>query len=118
MTVVGAPLVTLYVSSEQSDTDFMAVLHDVDPRGRLTYLQRGFLRSPHRALDPDTAGPHEPAHSHDKAEELVPGKFYEFRFRAVPGGARGAARARAGTDRGGPPDRPTAGLGARPRCYP
>jgi hypothetical protein len=91
MTIIGSPTVTLYVSSEQKDTDFMAVLHDFvfDARtlkGQATYIQRGFLRASHRALDPKKTSPHEPIHRHDKAEDLEPGKIYEVKFSLFPVG--------------------------------
>jgi predicted acyl esterase len=87
MTIIGSPVVTLYVSSEQN----MAVLHDIvfDDRtlkGQATYIQRGFLRASHRALDPKKTSPHEPIHRHDKAEDLEPGKIYEVKFSLFPVG--------------------------------
>jgi uncharacterized protein len=91
MTIIGSPVVTLYVSSERKDTDFLAVLHDFvfDERtlkGQATYIQRGFLRASHRALDPKKTSPHEPIHRHDKAEDLEPGKIYEVKFSVAPVG--------------------------------
>ena len=73
MAIIGSAVVTLYVSCEQKDTDFMAVLHDIDPEGQVTHVQRGFLRASHRALDPKKSSAHEPIQAHDKAEELTPG---------------------------------------------
>jgi predicted acyl esterase len=97
MTIIGSPVVTLYVSSEQKDTDFMAVfmavLHDFvfgdrTLKGQATYIQRGFLRASHRALDPKKTSPHEPIHRHDKAEDLEPGRIYEVKFSIFPVGHR------------------------------
>jgi uncharacterized protein len=84
-------VLTLYVSSEEKDSDFMAVLHDYTfdektLKGQTTYLQRGFLRASHRAVDPKKSSPHEPIHLHDKAEELKPGEVYEVRFSLSPVG--------------------------------
>jgi predicted acyl esterase len=89
LTIIGSPVLTLYVSSEAKDTDFMAVLHDVQQdlkqfKAHTTYIQRGFLRASHRALDAKNSSPHEPIHLHDKAEELTPGKIYEVTFSLAP----------------------------------
>src|SRR5262249_8766213 len=84
MAVIGSPVLTLYASSEQKDTDFMAALHDVNPKGQVTYIQRGLLRASHRALDPKQSTPHEPIHRHDKAEVLTPGKTYEIKLALLP----------------------------------
>jgi putative CocE/NonD family hydrolase len=86
LTIIGSPVVTLYASSELKDTDFMTVLHDIDPGGQATYVQRGLLRASHRGLDPKRSSAREPIHSHDKAEELVPGKVYEVKFSFLPVG--------------------------------
>jgi predicted acyl esterase len=84
LAVVGSPVVTLYVTSEQKDTDCMAVLHDVNPKKQVTYIQRGLLRASHRALDPKKSTAHEPIHPHDKALELTPGQVYEVKLSLFP----------------------------------
>jgi len=78
--VLGAPLVTLYASLEEKDTDFMVALHDVDEQKNVTYMQRGFLRASHRAVDAAKSGLHEAYHPSDKVEELKPGQVYEFKI--------------------------------------
>jgi predicted acyl esterase len=84
LAIIGSPVLTLYASSTQKDTDFMAVLHDVNPQGQVTYVQRGLLRASHRALDAAKSTPHEPIHRHDKTEELLPGQVYEIHFALLP----------------------------------
>jgi predicted acyl esterase len=86
MAIIGSPVVTLHASSEQQDTDFMAGLHDINPEGQVTYVQRGLLRASHRALDAKKSTAHEPIHMHDKGEELTPGKIYEVKFSLLPVG--------------------------------
>jgi predicted acyl esterase len=86
MAIIGSPVLTLYASSEQKDTDFMADLHDVNPRGEITYVQRGLVRASHRALDAKKSAPHEPVHAHGKVDELVPGQVYEIKFALLPVG--------------------------------
>jgi putative CocE/NonD family hydrolase len=84
LAIVGSPVVTLYAGSEQKDTDFMVVLHDVYPKNQVTYVQHGLLRASHRALDPKKSAPHEPVHPHDKALELTPGQVYEVKLALFP----------------------------------
>jgi predicted acyl esterase len=84
LAIVGSPVLTLYASSEQPDTDFMAVLHDVNAKGQVTYVQRGLLRASHRALDSKNSKPHEPMHRHDMAEKLTPGHVYEIKLALLP----------------------------------
>ena len=83
LAIIGSPVLTLYTSSEQKDRAFMAVLHDVNPQGQVTYVQRGLLRASHRA-GPEAVRQHEPIHRHDKAEELTPGQVYEIKFALLP----------------------------------
>jgi predicted acyl esterase len=82
--IIGSAVLTLYASSEQPDTDFMAVLHDVNPKGQVTYVQRGVLRASHRALDAEQSRPHAPVHRHDRIEKLTPGQVYEIKLALLP----------------------------------
>ncbi len=51
LTILGRVQVSLYVASENPDTDIEVALHDVYPNGDVQYLQRGFLRASLRAID-------------------------------------------------------------------
>jgi uncharacterized protein len=77
MTLLGAPSLTMYLSSEQSDTDLMAVLYDVSPAGETVYLQRGFARASHRSLNANPAAS-EFYHDHSRRLPLVPGEVHEL----------------------------------------
>lgn len=46
--IVGYPVVTLYVASDQPDGDFYVVLSEVDSAGRSRYVTEGMLRASHR----------------------------------------------------------------------
>jgi len=76
LTLLGAPQLTLYMASDQPDTDLMAVLHDVAPDGHVTYLQRGFLRASHHVSAP--AEGERGIGGHDRAAPLVPGRPYRL----------------------------------------
>ena len=82
--VAGSPVVTLYASSDQKDTDFMIALHDLYPDGSAMYLERGFLRASERALDPAKSQPNAPVHPYNRVAELAPGKVYELKISIDP----------------------------------
>ena len=76
--VLGSARLVLHVSTEEVDTDFMVVLHDIGPGEETLYLQRAFLRASHRAIDPARSSEHWTYHPHDRSEPLVPGQVYEI----------------------------------------
>jgi putative CocE/NonD family hydrolase len=84
MMVLGTPIVSVFMSSQQTDTDIMVVLHDIDPEGNTLYLQRGFLRASHRSIDPARSRPHDPFFPHRKEEPLQPGQVYELTIPLFP----------------------------------
>jgi len=51
LTVVGHPVVTLYVTSTAGDADFYVLLEEVDEQGAVRYVTEGVLRGSHRKLD-------------------------------------------------------------------
>lgn len=79
MAVLGAPRLTLYFSSEQTDTDFLFTLKDVDPAGNTLFLQRSVLRASMRAVDEQLSSPDELIQSFAQAQTLVPGRVTELR---------------------------------------
>jgi putative CocE/NonD family hydrolase len=48
--ITGSPVITLYVSSTETDGAFHVYLEDVAPDGRVTYLTEGILRAIHRSV--------------------------------------------------------------------
>lgn len=63
--VTGFIRLKLFASSSAADTDFTALLVDVDPSGYARFLTDGIVRARYR-------------NSTEKAEALEPGKAYEF----------------------------------------
>jgi putative CocE/NonD family hydrolase len=51
ITVVGHPVVTLYVTATGGDADFHVLLEEVDGKGAVRYITEGVLRGSHRTLD-------------------------------------------------------------------
>ena len=84
-TILGYSQFTFYLSSDQqTDTDVMVTLHDVDEHGNILYLQQDFLRASLRAIDTKSSYPDEQLRSFNKKEPLVPGRIYEMRLSIPP----------------------------------
>jgi putative CocE/NonD family hydrolase len=87
ITVIGHPVVTIYVKSSASDGNFYAYLEEVDADGYSHYITDGLLRASHRA---ETAPPFDnmglPWHRHYKedAVPITPGEIVELRFDMMP----------------------------------
>ncbi|MBM4187566.1 MAG: CocE/NonD family hydrolase [Gemmatimonadetes bacterium] len=87
LTVVGHPVVRLFVSSDQPDGDFYAVLTEVDSSGFSRYVTEGMLRASHR--DTTTAPFNNlglPWRRHHKADlkPMLPGQVVELLFDLQP----------------------------------
>lgn len=87
MTILGAIQVHLFVSSDNTDTDFVVSLHDIYPNGNVQYLQRRFLRASMRETDVAKSTPQFVYRDFDKPAPLVPGKVYEINLSLPPVGA-------------------------------
>lgn len=87
LTILGAIQVHLFVSSDNTDTDFVVSLHDVYPNGDVQYLQRRFLRASMRETDKTKSTPQFVYRDFDKPAPLVPGKVYEINLSLPPVGA-------------------------------
>ena len=69
--VTGYPEVTLHVSSNAPDTDFVVILADVSPDGKSRILSRNLLRAKYYK-------------TFEKAELLNPGQTYELKIEMSP----------------------------------
>ena len=65
VTVIGAPVTKLYISSDCCDTDFFVSLMDVHPDGRSILVSRGLMRARYR-------------NGLEKQELLEPGEVYKI----------------------------------------
>ena len=84
VTLLGFSQFTFYLSSEQTDTDVMVVLHDIDEQGNTLYLTRDFLRASMRAIDPKRSNAEETVRAFTKSEPLTPGQIYEMKLSIPP----------------------------------
>jgi putative CocE/NonD family hydrolase len=88
MEITGYPVITLYVTSTETDGAFFVYLEDVDEAGRVTYVTEGQLRAIHRKVSSETS-PYNllvPYHSF-KMEDgmmLVPGEITQITFGLHP----------------------------------
>jgi putative CocE/NonD family hydrolase len=86
--ITGYPVVTLYVTSTETDGAFYVYLEDVDEQGRVTYVTEGQLRALHRKVsgDPAPYALQVPYHSFKQADAmpLVPGEVAELTFGLHP----------------------------------
>jgi putative CocE/NonD family hydrolase len=88
MEITGYPVVTLYLTSTETDGAFYVYLEDVDETGRVTYVTEGQLRAIHRKVS-DELPPYKlqaPYHSfkQEDAMPLVPGEIAEIAFGLYP----------------------------------
>ena len=87
VTVIGHPVVTLYVSSDQTDGDFYAYLEEVDSSGFSRYVSEGMLRASHRTpAKPPWDNLDLPWNMNQKGDvtPLVPGTMVELEFDLQP----------------------------------
>jgi predicted acyl esterase len=83
---IGTGSVDLWVRSRAADTDLEVTLTEVRPDGTEVYVQSGWLRASHRALDPARSTPVSPFHTHlesDKAR-LPRGELTRLRVELFP----------------------------------
>jgi hypothetical protein len=87
LTIVGHPVVTLYVSSNQPDGDFYALLEEVDTLGVSRYVTEGMLRASQRerreAPWNNLGLPWQRVNASD-AKPLAPGEVAELVFDLLP----------------------------------
>lgn len=86
LVVLGAANLTLHLASTATDTDVQATVSEVRPDGKVVFVQKGWLRASHRALDPGNSTPFRPYHPHDAARPLSPGETVEMSVEVLPFG--------------------------------
>ena len=76
VTMIGSGSADLWVNSNLGDTDLEVTISEVRPDGQEMYIQSGWLRASHRALDDELSTALRPAHTHleSDAEALTDGK--------------------------------------------
>ncbi len=90
--ISGYPIVSLWISSSETDGNFLVYLEEVAPNGWVTYLTEGHLRAIHRRISRETP-PYAiqvPYHTYRQADALplVPGEMAELKFGLNPTSVR------------------------------
>jgi putative CocE/NonD family hydrolase len=82
----GTASADLWLSSTARDTDVQVTLSEVRPDGQETFVQRGWLRASHRALDASRSTALLPYHPHTRASlaPLTPGVATPLRVEIWP----------------------------------
>lgn len=66
--MVGPGSVDLWITSSATDTDLEVTITEVRPDGTEVYVQSGWLRASHRALDTERSSDLRPVHTHLEAD--------------------------------------------------
>lgn len=82
--ILGLPQLRIFLSSSQADTDLMFVLHDIDPGGNTTFVQRAIMRASLRAIDTRASTADEQVFALREMQKLEPGKVYELKLSMPP----------------------------------
>lgn len=88
VTALGSASADLWVASTAPDTDLQVTLTEVRPDGQEEFVQQGWLRASHRALDPRRSTPTRPYQTHQQADamQLTPGTPVPVRIEIFPFG--------------------------------
>ncbi len=83
---VGSASVDLWVRADQPDVDFEVSISEVRPDGTEVYVQSGWLRASHRALDEAASSETRPVQRHLKADtaDLPDGELTPMRIEVFP----------------------------------
>ena len=86
--LLGSASADLWISSTAPDTDLQVSLTEIRPDGREVFVQQGWLRASHRALDPARSTEVRPVHTHQQADQqvLIPGQPVPVRVEVFPFG--------------------------------
>lgn len=84
--IFGSASADLWLSSTATDTDVQVTMTEVRPDGNELYVQRGWLRASHRALDEHQSTATRPFHTHAEgdAKPLEPGTATSVRVEIWP----------------------------------
>lgn len=88
LTMLGSASADLWVATDLSDVDLQVTLTEVRPDGYERYVQNGWLRASHRALDLKSSTELRPRQTHleQDAEQLPAGEYVLLRVELFPFG--------------------------------
>lgn len=84
--IIGSSSVDLWMQSNLGDTDVEVTISEIRPDGQELYVQSGWLRASHRALDESESTELRPVHTHLEADiaPLTDGEFELVRVEVLP----------------------------------
>ncbi len=82
--VTGPLALHLEAAIDIDDTNWMADLVDVDPKGNRQLVSSGYLKAAYRALDAAKSLPHQPIHPRQDPVPVTPGKVVEYAVAMMP----------------------------------
>lgn len=87
-TLLGTASLDVWMASTAPDTDLQVTLTEIRPDGQETYIQKGWLRASHRALDDSKSSALRPYQTHTEADSqlLTPGAATPMRVEIFPFG--------------------------------
>jgi predicted acyl esterase len=88
VTALGSASVDLWIASTAPDTDLQVTITEVRPDGQEEFVQQGWLRASHRALDPARSTATQPYQTHQRRDQslLTPGEPTAVRIEVFPFG--------------------------------
>lgn len=86
LVAIGTASADLWVQADTPDVDIEVTLSEVRPNGEEVYVQTGWLRASHRAVDVELSTPISPAHTHlaADAESMPDGEYALLRVEIFP----------------------------------
>ncbi len=84
MEVTGPLALYLEASIDIDDTNWMADLVDVDPKGNRQLVSSGWLKAAYRALDEAKSKPYQPIHPRQDPVPVTPGEVVEYAIAMMP----------------------------------
>jgi len=82
--VTGPIALHLYAAIDQTDTNWIIAIKDMDPSNCETEVTRGWLKASHRAVDESRSKPWQPYHPHIKPEPVTPNEICEYQIEIRP----------------------------------
>ncbi|MFM1751261.1 MAG: hypothetical protein RL119_223 [Actinomycetota bacterium] len=86
LVLIGPSSADLWISSDAADTDLEVTISEIRADGSEVYVQSGWLRASHRALDDSESPELRPTHTHLESDSapLVPGEITPVRVEIFP----------------------------------
>jgi predicted acyl esterase len=82
--MTGQGVLYVHVAIDTDDTNLIAKLYDVDPRGNRQVITSGYLKASHREVDASKSKPWKAHHPHTSTKPVPPGEIVEYAINLYP----------------------------------